>query len=84
LSLTTDSEPSHSGYLSREVLGPAVGAESQSSKQDNTSFTSTGEAEPTTTIGFSPHHQQLSTARDHKILQKNLTAAKELLKDLSE
>ena len=76
-----------SGYLSsREVLGPAVGAESsQSSKQENnTSFSSTGEAELTTTAGYSPHHQQLSTARDYKILQKNLAVAKQLLKDLSE
>ena len=75
-----------SGYLSsREVLGPAVGAESsQSSKQENTSFSSTGEAELRTTVGYSPHHQQLSTARDYKILQKNLAVAKQLLKDLSE
>ena len=78
-----DSDPTDGGYLSsREVLGPAVGAESQSSKQENTSFTSSGEAELTTAVGYSPHHQQLSTAQDYKILQKNLTAAKELLKDL--
>lgn len=77
-----DSEPSDSGFLSsREVLGPAVGAESQSSKE-NTSFTSTGDAELRNKVGYSPHHQQLSTARDHKILKKNLSVAKQLLKDL--
>lgn len=80
----TDTQPAGGNHLlSRDLLGPAVGAESRSSGQEDTSFTSSGEANPTTTVGYSPHHQQLSTARDHKIVQKNLTAAKELLKDLS-